>query len=265
MNNKLIPITVVCFLFFHLGYSQSPLPNAHAHNDYEHNRPLYDALDNGFTSVEADVHLIDGKLYVSHDPPKDLKNTPLLEDLYLKPLLKRSQENNGRIYPGYDGPFYLMVDFKTKAEDTYLALDVLLKKYSSMLSTINSEGVEDAKAVKVFISGNRPIQQVMNAETKYAGLDGRPLDLEQGFDASIMPVISDNYRNFLSWNGDGKIKPDEWTRLRLFVDFAHMMGHKVRLWAAPDNPVVWEFLLLHEIDLINTDKLAEFNQFMRQK
>src|SRR6478672_5812077 len=35
-----------------------PLANAHAHNDYEHARPLYDALDQGFTSVEADVYTV---------------------------------------------------------------------------------------------------------------------------------------------------------------------------------------------------------------
>jgi hypothetical protein len=45
-----------------------PLANAHAHNDYEHKRPLFDALDNGFTSVEADVFLVDGKLLVGHWP-----------------------------------------------------------------------------------------------------------------------------------------------------------------------------------------------------
>jgi hypothetical protein len=33
------------------------LPNAYAHNDYWHKRPLLDALDNGFTYVEADVFL----------------------------------------------------------------------------------------------------------------------------------------------------------------------------------------------------------------
>src|SRR5436190_1820266 len=37
------------------------LPNAHAHNDYLHTRPLLDALDQGFCSVEADIHLVNGK------------------------------------------------------------------------------------------------------------------------------------------------------------------------------------------------------------
>ena len=40
----------------------APLARAHAHNDYLHERPLLDALDHGFTSVEADIFLVDGKL-----------------------------------------------------------------------------------------------------------------------------------------------------------------------------------------------------------
>ena len=60
----------------------SPLPNAHAHNDYEHNRPLFDALDHGFTSVEADVFLVDGKLLVGHDR-EALKPERTLDSLYL--------------------------------------------------------------------------------------------------------------------------------------------------------------------------------------
>ncbi len=47
----------------------TPLPNAHAHNDYLHPRPLHDALAHGFASVEADIHLVNGELYVSHDAP----------------------------------------------------------------------------------------------------------------------------------------------------------------------------------------------------
>src|SRR5438552_11057245 len=30
------------------------LERAHAHNDYDHQRPLFEALENGFKSVEAD-------------------------------------------------------------------------------------------------------------------------------------------------------------------------------------------------------------------
>ncbi|MFK8009648.1 MAG: hypothetical protein AB8H03_25025, partial [Saprospiraceae bacterium] len=42
----------------------TPLPKAHSHNDYFRNCPLKDALRHGFTSVEADVLYIYGKLVV---------------------------------------------------------------------------------------------------------------------------------------------------------------------------------------------------------
>ena len=65
-----------------------PLRQAHAHNDYAHSRPLLDALDHGFCSVEADVFLVKDKLLVGHTF-LELKPNRTLESLYLDPLLER--------------------------------------------------------------------------------------------------------------------------------------------------------------------------------
>jgi hypothetical protein len=65
------------------------LERAHAHNDYEHERPLFDALDRGFKSVEADVWLVDGELLVAHDR-EDVKPGRTLESLYLDRWKRRS-------------------------------------------------------------------------------------------------------------------------------------------------------------------------------
>ena len=93
-----------------------PLIHAHAHNDYEHKRPLFEALENGFCSVEADVFLVDGKLLVGHTV-SSLRPERTLESLYLDPLRERATANGGKIYPG--GPtIFLLVDVKTKAKDT---------------------------------------------------------------------------------------------------------------------------------------------------
>ena len=62
-----------------------PLKQAHAHNDYEHQRPLLDALDHGFTGVEADIWLVDGKLLVAHEEVH-IKPERTLEALYLATL-----------------------------------------------------------------------------------------------------------------------------------------------------------------------------------
>src|SRR5438034_4524920 len=78
-----------------------PLSHGHAHNDYEHKRPLFDALDNGFCSVEADIYLVNGQLLVAHERFQ-AKPEKTLQSLYLDPLRERVKKNGGRVYP--NGP-----------------------------------------------------------------------------------------------------------------------------------------------------------------
>src|SRR5437660_12843662 len=92
----------------------TPVTRAHAHNDYEHPRPLFDALDQGFCSVEADIYLVDGQLLVAHNRP-DVKPERTLEKLYLDPLRARAKTTHGQIYPG-GPPFWLLIDVKTEAK-----------------------------------------------------------------------------------------------------------------------------------------------------
>src|SRR3954468_10159458 len=74
----------------------TPLPNAHAHNDYLHSRPLFDALDHGFTSVEADVFPVNGELLVAH-VHSAAKPERTLDKLYLAPLAERIEHNHGSV------------------------------------------------------------------------------------------------------------------------------------------------------------------------
>src|SRR3954449_8809162 len=76
-----------------------PLWRAHAHNDYEHPRPLFDALDHRFGSVEADIFLVGDQLLIGHDAT-ELDPSRTLESLYLDPLAARVKANHGRVYPG---------------------------------------------------------------------------------------------------------------------------------------------------------------------
>ena len=63
-----------------------PLAQAHAHNDYLHERPLLDALSHGFCSVEADIFLANDELQIGHFRFQ-LKQGRTLQKLYLDPLL----------------------------------------------------------------------------------------------------------------------------------------------------------------------------------
>ncbi len=60
------------------------ITGAHAHNDYVHTHPLFDALTNGFCSVEADIYLTNGQLLVAHTLEKTQPGRTL-QSLYLDP------------------------------------------------------------------------------------------------------------------------------------------------------------------------------------
>ncbi len=247
------------FIVFGLN-AQVVHPNAHAHNDYEHERPLFDALANGFTSFEADIHLIDDQLYVVHDSPKEVIGLPTLKDLYLDPLKLLVEKNNGWVHKSYKNPVYLMIDIKTEAQSTYLKLKEVLEPYRKFLTTKEKKG-----AITIFISGNRPKKMVANDSDRLVGLDGRPDDLKQGWDSNLMPVISDHYNNHFQWDGIGQMPSKEWKKLKRFVKKTHQEKKKVRLWASPEKETVWAVLLRAKVDFINTDQLAELNEFLKSQ
>jgi len=246
------------------GTNVIPLSRAHAHNDYEHDRPLYDALDHGFNSVEADVLLVDDDLYVAHNA-REVTPDKTLRLLYLEPLKKRIMKNCGRVYP--KGPqFTLLIDIKTGAVETYRALDRILAEYRDIFTSFGPDGRSD-KAVLTIITGNRPREFMESQKLRYAGCDGRLTDLKSDYPADLVPMISDNWKKYFKWNGTGEMPVGEHDRLREIVQKAHEKGRLVRFWSTPDNPssareVLWSELLSAGVDLINTDDLEGLRQFL---
>lgn len=237
----------------------TPLRQAHAHNDYAHKRPLFDALEQGFCGVEADVYLVDGELLVGHER-RELRPGRTLEKLYLAPLRERVRANGGHVYR--DGPnFYLLIDVKTAAKPTYAAVDKQLARYSDMLS-VTRGGKFQAGAVTVVISGNRDQETMMTQKVRYAGIDGRPSDLDADVPAHQLPWISASWGSVFRWKGDGPMPASERDKLRAFVAKAHKHGRMVRFWATPEKPEVWKELLAAKVDLINTDRLVELRRFL---
>ncbi len=236
-----------------------PLRHAHAHNDYEHTRPLFDALDHGFNSVEADIFLADGKLLVGHTQA-DLRPDRTLAKLYLDPLRQRVLANRGKVYPN-GPPFYLLIDVKTEAKSTYTALHDVLASYADLFTTVDHGEVEP-KAITVVISGNIARDAITAQAKRYAAIDGRPPDLDSDVPAHLIPWISDNWALHFRWRGDGPMPEAERAKLRDFVAKAHKHGRMVRFWATPERVNVWEELRAAGVDLLNTDKLDEMQKFL---
>ena len=240
------------------------LVNGHAHNDYEHERPLYDAVDQGFTSLEVDIHLIEGELYVCHDRPRNPMDSKTLEMLYLESLSQLIEENDRSIYKGYEGDFYLMIDIKTDATLTYAALKEKLVLYKDIFSRVEN-GELISGPVTVIISGNRPIEEIKAETNRLVFIDGRAGDLELGFSPLLMPLISDNFRKHFQWSGIGDMSELEKNYLKRLVEITHKEGKKLRFWGSPENENTWNLLLESGVDLINTDKLETLAQFLNKE
>lgn len=237
----------------------TPLLRAHAHNDYEHARPLLDALDCGFGSIEADIYLVNGRLLVSHNL-KDVKPERTLEALYLDPLRERVKQNGGRVYRG--GPtITLLIDVKSEAAATYAALHETLKNYAPMLTAFRNNVAEPA-AITVIVSGARA-PAVMTAQSlRYAAMDGRIEDLAGKTTAAFVPWISDSWQKVFTWRWTGPMPGEDRQKLKKIVAQAHTQGRRVRFWNTPDTPEAWRVLFDAGVDLINTDHLAELEVFL---
>lgn len=236
--------------------SSVPLARAFSHSDCKQKRPLHDALDNGFTSVEADVWLVKGQLLVGHDFA-DLRPGRTLESLYLKPLLALVQKNGGAAYPQWPHSVHLLIDIKSGAEATYQELHKLLDKYKQILTTFTGGGAQEA-AVTVTISGRRPRTLMKAQDPRYAGFDGRVPDLGSGASSLFMPVISTEWGEYFKWEGKGWMPDKERQKLHSMVREAHAHGQRIRFWATPDSDpkareAVWKELVAAGVDYINTD------------
>lgn len=259
METLIVRFFLVFLFSSHICFAQrsSTHPNAHAHNDYEHTLPLKEALQNGFLSVEADVHLRDERLLVAHNHATS--KSPSLEQLYLKPLDSLLKINGGFIYANDHNTFLLMIDIKTNGEEPYHALKKLLGKYEKLKCYPSN------CPVKIFLSGERPLNTLVKEGYAGMGIDGRPDDLGKGYSAAMMPVISDTYKNWSTWDGKSPLEEKDLKRIRELAQRVHSEGKKFRLWAIPDHEAAWQALLNAGVDLINTDHLQQLNIFLTSK
>jgi len=243
--------------FAHAAEPRAPL--AHAHNDYEHPRPLLDALARGFDSVEADVWLVDGELLVAHDR-RDVRPGRDLRTLYLEPLRARVRAGGGAVHPGRMD-FVLLVDVKSTAAPTYVAVAAALADYAEILTEF-VDGREIRRAVTVILSGNRDEVALRAAPRRWVAMDGRRAHLDSESPATLIPWISENWRTFSPWQWTGPMPEEVRRNLRDWVARAHARGRRLRFWNVPDTPAAWSELRSAGVDVIGTDDLAGLQAFL---
>jgi len=236
---------------------------AHAHNDYQQARPLIGAMEQKFGSIEADVFLVNGRLLVSHDR-EHLTPERNLVDMYLKPMAEAVAKNHGSLYPE-KAEVILLVDIKDDAAGVYQELKKELAPYTGILTHYH-DGKVDPGAIKVILSGDRPIDLLKGEADRYAFIDGRMEDLEPTpSPKELVPLVSMDFNDVFKWKGDGEMPAEDRERLQHLVQIAHTNGQILRFWASPETKETWKTLYDAGVDLIGTDKQAELAQFLAEQ
>ncbi|KAI9060181.1 hypothetical protein FKP32DRAFT_1668222 [Trametes sanguinea] len=266
-------------------FTQNIMPKMiHSHNDYWRDVPLLTALSYGVASVEADVSLFNGTLYVGHENAA-LTPDRTLDSLYIQPLLqilkKMNPQNvftagsttpNGVFDTASGVPLQLLIDIKTDGAE---ALPFILKAFQPLreagyLTTFANDTLTTS-AITVVGTGNSPLEQVKALNPRDYFFDA-PLmqltdpSLNTTWDPTLSPLASTDYAVAVGWNGIGNITDEQKANITRFVGDAHSRGITARFWDTPEWPVfaqqnIWRALLEGGADWLNADDLAAASAF----
>lgn len=223
----------------------------HSHNDYIRNAPFWEAYANGLESIEADVLLVDGELYVAHER-QSISKERTLKSLYLDPIRQayalRIQNRK---------PFQLLIDIKTEAYSTLEEISAQLAQYPEIFGADGNESM-----VTAVISGNRPIPQDYRNYPNYILFDYQSVTETANLPLEKIALFSLSFRSFSDWNGKGRLIDEHEERLKKVIAVAHSYGKPFRFWATPDSKTAWKALKELGVDYINTDMPYQASEYL---
>ena len=237
--------------------AQQPLSfnRGHSHNDYKQNIPLLRAYYAGMGSIEADVFLKDGRLFVAHEL-KEIKPKETLKSRYIDPLYDLYKENRDHPYADTTLKLQLVIDIKEDHEHVLPQLLKELKPYMEMVDWHNNPN-----AIRLVISGDMPTPENFKNYPDIISFDGRPTTVYTDEQLKRVAMISDELSKYTVWNGKGTpTKPDK-EKLKALVQSAHQKNKPFRFWATQDSPNTWVELEKFGVDWINTDAPEKLRNF----
>ena len=189
-----------------------------AHNDYAQPIPFYAAYQLQVGYIEADIFLQDGKLLVAHTRA-EIDSTKTLDSLYLKPLLKQININDGYAYKDIKKSLNLMIDLKTEGLSTLQALVKLLQSYPKLTA---------AKNFEIVISGNVPEPIRWSEFPSFIHYDGRPGKSYTAEQLARVSLISTAFTEYSRWNGKGVLPASDLQKIQQVKTETHAAGKKLR-------------------------------------
>lgn len=255
----------------------------HSHNDYLRRVPLYQALEAGCISVEADIWLQKNErfakdLYVGHTiEALELKAT--LQKLYIDPLIgilehqnahsstnisKNTQHPSGVFDRSLETSLVLLLDFKTDAKETWTVVQEQLEPLRQRGMLTSWDGTTKTitqRPITVVGTGNTPFEMIIANSTYRDIFFDAPLDQlnstyspENSYYASVS--FQEGVGKFLfrpSWSQTRRVKSQ--------IAAASRYGLKARYWDTPSWPIarrnrIWNLLVENGIGVLNVDDVV---------
>ena len=266
------PLVVFTHILLHCSSSSSASTvhavyyAAHSHNDYsEQKDPIWDAVDLGIGSIEADIYLVKDTLVIGHDFPT--KET--LIDMYIDPLVTKI-DNSGEIFEAHpEQPINLLIDIKSKdAISTFEVLNNLLQtnysKYFSMFERLDGEDDDVNRVnfkpsfINCILSGNRDFDQVVNTFPRWCSVDSNTMDDIDIYSNLVTPIVSLNFNSVFGL-AIFKLNTEQIKTLTDHVKLCKETKKRLRYWGGLDSMTIWQQMLNvdeeKDVVVLNADNL----------
>ncbi|MGV3710531.1 MAG: hypothetical protein ACO1Q7_17000 [Gemmatimonas sp.] len=230
---------------------------AYAHNDYNNQNPLYDAVTMGFRGVEVDVFLVDGVLRVGHSR-RQAKKGPRLDSLYLEPIRDMVYRCNreAAVRPAIVEPFLLNVEVKERSVETLAALYPLILAMDEVLGVVGRPS--SSLKVNAMLVGYSGAEEGAALSYQELGVSCKleKLDLLRAcLSDSRVRMLSIDYGKTMGRWYTLEIQRERW--MRAIRAIAVTEPDKIlRVYNVPENREVYRELLQSSVDIIGTKNLA---------
>lgn len=254
-----ICLLVTCCMQVTIAQTKSySMQNAHAHNDYLHEKPFFEAYSLNYGMIEADIFIQNGNLMVAHEK-KSIKPENTLTALYINPIIAKIKENHGRAYLG-DNKLILLIDIKEEGDQVLKLLTNQLKPNRHLFDLKHNPN-----AVQIVISGDMPKSEDFKNYDSIFQFDGRPKNIYSSKSFKRIGLLSTSIMDFVKWNKTGVYSEVETIKLRNFVDSVHHSGKRVRFWATPNTITSFKTLTELGVDYIGSDSLLLLANYFKKR
>lgn len=260
---RLIFCFTICFyLLFTLqvkAQNRLSFNQGHSHNDYHQLKPLLNAYNAGMGSIEADIFIRHGQLFVAHDTVA-IQLEATLKNLYLEPLSIFYSKSGNRPYSDASMNLQLVIDIK---EDYQHVLPRLISELETYNDVFDSK--KNKNAIRILISGDVPLPAQFKNYPDYIFFDGRPNIKYTKAQLKRIAMISMDLKKGSTWKGIGNPSEADMAKLKAVITSAHRQHKPFRFWATPDSPNTWMVLESLGVDWINTDQPESLREFYLNK